>query len=140
MSYSTIEAAAKAYAKKTGTARGWHGGWIYALPSYEPICQGWWTYAKKLLRRGAIVVLADGRFGVRVGIDADVAMVTAARSLDDLLSGCRPHTGYTPTLRPDGHTARDFQLATYRIRAALNERGVEVYPSFGSYEQERASA
>lgn len=67
----TLEDAARAIARQQGVS-GRQGGWLYTEFG-RPICQGWHTYAKRWMARGAIkprfIETADGRVHKRYVID-----------------------------------------------------------------------
>lgn len=74
-----------------------------------------------------------------VRLDEAARTVTASSSFRELVAGCAPHTGYTPTLRPNAYRHDSLEeLAVRRLRRALHKVGAPVYPRFGWIVDERS--
>jgi hypothetical protein len=75
----------------------------------------------------------------RVCLDAAARRVTVSSSFRELVEGCGPATGYTPTLRPNAFAhGSDGERAVLRLRRGLHRFGVAVYPAYGTLRSERS--
>lgn len=74
-----------------------------------------------------IASLESHGYTVEGALDAAVRRIAAYRTFAELEASQREH-GYVPTLRTESYRSAHLRWAVLKVRAALRERGLRVWP------------